>query len=303
MSQQSIEEKAARLVVEGRVVIHRKTADAVLASVRGDTGNRLVAWDGPHGWACMCPAKGTCSHIRAVSLFLTKGENMTTEPIDEIPETEEVGPRDEITTVDNRRAHEEEPFDERVGPGRQLATTDTETPPELLPLASTDISYQTLKAISQTEFVPASLRGRPEALLACVLYGNELGMPPMQSLSHIDVIDGRPTPSAEVLNMLIRAAGHTIEVIESTNKICRLKGIREDGEAHELSFSFEDAARAGLTSRPAWKAYPEDMLWARTISRLQKRLFPDVGIASQAESNLAVRRMVDGSTAHKANES
>ena len=100
----------------------------------------------------------------------------------------------------------------------------------------------------------------------------------MESLNSIDVIDGRPSPSAELLNRLIREAGHTIEVVESTDKICTLKGTRKDtGESQELSFSIEDATKAGLTSRPAWKAYPGDLLWARTVSRLHKRLFPDVG--------------------------
>ena len=263
---ETIEEKALRLVTGGRVELHRGNRQEGLASVEGDTGTHLVSWD-PIGSVCLCPARTGCSHVAAVSLFLDhqpKGETMEPEPTDEIETIEDLGP-------------------ESV----ELAAIDPD--PMLMPLDSTEISFQTLKAISQTEFVPGDLRGRPEALLACVLYGRELGLKPMQSLAHIDVIDGRPSPSAELLNRLIREAGHSIEVVESTDKICTLKGTRQDGESQELSFSIEDAMRAGLTSRPVWKAYPADMLWARTIVRLSRRLFPDVGGGSPTGASRPIR--------------
>ena len=193
--------------------------------------------------------------------------------------------------------YEPEPIDseiaepEDLGPEpTELATIDHETPPELLPLESAQISYKTLSLIASTEFVPGSLRGRPEALLACVLYGRELGLGPMESLANIDVIDGRPSPSAALMNRLIRDAGHTIEVIESTDRVWRLKGVRKDtGESLELTFTIEDAARAGLTAKHAWKTYPSDMLWARTIVRLHRRLFPDVGGGSPTGASRPIR--------------
>ena len=128
---------------------------------------------------------------------------------------------------------------------------------------------------------PHGLRGRPEALLACVLYGRELGLGPMEALTSIDVIDGRPSPSAELLNRLIREAGphdrsHRIE----RQDLHLERDPQGRGESQELSFSIEEAMRARLTSRPAWKAYPADMLWTRALTRLHRRLFPDVGTRS-----------------------
>lgn len=43
--------------------------------------------------------------------------------------------------------------------------------------------------IARTDFVPASLRGKPEAVLAAMLTGEELGIKPMTSLQKIHVIE------------------------------------------------------------------------------------------------------------------
>ena len=72
--------------------------------------------------------------------------------------------------------------------------------------------------ISSTEFVPKSLRGRAPAVAAAILAGRERGLPPMVSLASIDVVDGRPTLSAQLLAALVYRAGHRITVIESTRQ-------------------------------------------------------------------------------------
>ena len=192
---------------------------------------------------------------------------MEPEPIDEIQEIEEGGPE----------------------AGSALA--NVEASPELLPLHSTEISFQTLKAISGTELIPAGYRDRPYLILAAVLTGKEYGLGPMASLSHIVIVDGRASISAELATRLIREAGHRIEIVEHSDRICTLRGVRTDtGDEMTVSFSIEDAARAGLVSiedgtprarsrkgRPLpWETYTDDLLWARAITRLHKRLFADL---------------------------
>jgi hypothetical protein len=43
----------------------------------------------------------------------------------------------------------------------------------------------------------------------------------------------------------------------------------------QASFTIEDARAAGLANRDVWKAYTEDMLFSRALSRLARRLFSD----------------------------
>src|SRR5262245_22174395 len=53
------------------------------------------------------------------------------------------------------------------------------------------------RTVTGTEFVPAALRRNPAAITAAILYGDEIGLGPMQSLSKVHIIDGRPTIAAE----------------------------------------------------------------------------------------------------------
>ncbi|MTV64355.1 hypothetical protein, partial [Streptococcus pneumoniae] len=59
--------------------------------------------------------------------------------------------------------------------------------------------------IAGTDFVPEAYRRNPAAIAACVMFGAEMGVPPMQSLSKIDVIKGRPAPRAELARALAMA--------------------------------------------------------------------------------------------------
>jgi hypothetical protein len=60
--------RAVRFLEERRVMITVVQPDAVLAFVRGDSGEvREVRWDPRHGWSCTCPAIGLCSHGHAVA--------------------------------------------------------------------------------------------------------------------------------------------------------------------------------------------------------------------------------------------
>lgn len=131
--------------------------------------------------------------------------------------------------------------------------------------------------VNQTPFVPKAMQGKPEHVLACVLYGNELGLGPMQSLNSIHIIEGRAAASPELMRALVAKAGHRIDVTENTNDVCVLKGSRIDtGAEATVRWTTEDAKNAGLTHKDNWKKYPRAMLVARATSELCRLLFPDV---------------------------
>lgn len=131
--------------------------------------------------------------------------------------------------------------------------------------------------IANTEFVPKSLRGNPAAIVACMLYGREIGIGLMESLQSIDVVDGSPTPNAELQRGLVLAAGHHFDWVERTNTRCVVEGKRVDnGDALRVSYTIDDARAAGLVGRDNWKKRPRAMLTARATSELCRTLFPDV---------------------------
>ena len=140
--------------------------------------------------------------------------------------------------------------------------------------------------IADTEFVPAEFRNRPGAIAACILYGAELGLGPMQSLAKVDVVKGRPSPRAELGRALALAAGHEVWVEEQTNTRVVMKGRRRNSShVFTVMWSMDDARKAGIAGNPAYAKYPRQMLLARASAELVRQMAPDVtgGIVMFAE--------------------
>lgn len=121
--------------------------------------------------------------------------------------------------------------------------------------------------------------GGAQAILTILLMAEELKIGPMEALmGGINVISGKAEVSPRLMNKLIRQAGHKILTVEHNNVSCLLKGVRADNGQEEIAaFTIDDAKRAGIYRMGGpWEKYPMDMLFARCISRLARRLFPDV---------------------------
>jgi hypothetical protein len=133
------------------------------------------------------------------------------------------------------------------------------------------------EVIAKSGLAPKSV-STPEKILTIALKGRELNLPPMQSLSHIHIIEGRPALSAELMVALVQRAGHKLRVLETTSERCTVEGVRADDPEYvaRTEFTLDDAGKAGLLSRPAWKHYPAAMLRARAISSLCRFAFADV---------------------------
>lgn len=109
----------------------------------------------------------------------------------------------------------------RQEPTREIARTDTDSWTNVF----ADV-VELARGIADTEFVPRGLRGSIPATTAAILYGREVGLPPMTSLNNTHVIEGRPSLAAEVMRAMVIAAGHEIEVLESTGSVFRIRAKR-----------------------------------------------------------------------------
>lgn len=148
--------------------------------------------------------------------------------------------------------------------------------------------YQVMAKTAQSSKRFDALGGEA-GILSIMLMARELGLPPMQAISGgINVIQGRVEISPRMMNTMIRKAGHILEILKSDNSICQIKGIRRDTkEEYIASFSIEDARGAGLIRAGGpWEKYASDMLFARTLSRLARRLFADVISTAYAEGEI-----------------
>ena len=157
----------------------------------------------------------------------------------------------------------------------------------MVPITTTGAARSTLELAPQTwslanrlqrtDFVPDALKGKPEAIMAAMLTGAELDIPPMQALKSIHVVKGRPALSAELMRALVLRAGHELWFEEKSATRVIAAGSRK-GSTREsrVTWTHDQAKNAGLLGKDNWKGYPEAMLTARATSQLCRDIFPDV---------------------------
>jgi hypothetical protein len=119
----------------------------------------------------------------------------------------------------------------------------------------------------------------PEAASIIALKAWELGLPPMMAFSHIHIINGKPTLSAELMQSLARKnlPGLQISILETTDLKASVRLCRPEKNSQPVTFSFniEDAKKAGLLTKDVWKNYPKAMLFSRCISAALRMVCPD----------------------------
>lgn len=119
--------------------------------------------------------------------------------------------------------------------------------------------------LCESGFLPRAVN-KPAQALAIILAGQELGIPPMQSLRQIHIVEGKPTLSAELMLSLWKRRGGKANWVESTNEKAVLHLRHPNGDEHTETFSIADAQRAQVTGKDNWRKYPKAMLRARAIS-------------------------------------
>ena len=151
---------------------------------------------------------------------------------------------------------------------------------------SADAAYQVAERLVQSSFVPAAFKGKPIEATAAVLAGLEMGLLPMASLRAFDVIQGTAAPRAITLRAIVQSFGHEIELVESTNTRCRMRGRRRGSQTWQtVTWTLDRAKDLGLTGKDQWKKQPGTMLVARCTSELSRLIAADaiLGIGYTSE--------------------
>jgi hypothetical protein len=163
--------------------------------------------------------------------------------------------------------------------------TIQEEKPERAPVLATERGIQLRSmdeigrfclAVSKSRLAPKGLE-TPEAIMVAVCYGMEIGLPPMQAIQSVAVINGRPTLWGDAVPALIMARPDFVDMEETVDPhkcICTVT--RKERTPVTRSFSLDDAKRAGLLGKAGpWQQYPTRMLQMRARSWAIRDAFPD----------------------------
>lgn len=138
-----------------------------------------------------------------------------------------------------------------------------------------------------------SAYGTPQAVLATVLAGRELGFPAMVSLRAFHVIEGKASLSAEAIRARVLASGKAkfFRRTERTATRATFETQRGDDPPLSLTYTIEEAKAAWTKGEAkwnssAWGTSPSDMLVARASTKLAREVYPDVTLGLLAVEEL-----------------
>lgn len=142
--------------------------------------------------------------------------------------------------------------------------------------------------IAKSEIVPNDYRNKPANVLVAIQMGLELGLPPLQALQNIAVVNGRPAVWGDSLMAIARShpsCEYITETFDDNTMTATCKAKRKGQPEEVRTFSRADAELAGLWGRNTWKSYPKRMLQMRARGFAIRDVFPDAlrGIALAEE--------------------
>lgn len=162
---------------------------------------------------------------------------------------------------------------------------------------SLDEALRFADILATSDIIPKDFIGKPGNIIVAIQWGMELGLPPLQAMQNIAIINGRPSLWGDAVIALVRGSP-LCEFISETDDgetaFCKVKRRGEDETVR--TFSMTDAKTAGLTNKSGpWTQYPKRMRQMRARAFALRDVFPDVlrgmPIAEEEQDKQALKDM------------
>jgi hypothetical protein len=129
--------------------------------------------------------------------------------------------------------------------------------------------------------IPERYVGKPRDMVTAIWLGREMGLQPMTSIMELYLVNGSVGMSGKSMSALIHSKGHILRVeLGEEEVIVHCSRWHEPSkqliEVGTVSFTKEDAKRAGLWNQDTYQSYPQQMLAWRAISRAARIYYADV---------------------------
>lgn len=137
---------------------------------------------------------------------------------------------------------------------------------------------QWAKLAAEGDIIPKEYRGKPSNILVAIGFGSAMGLSYADSLYRINVIQGKPTMSAELIASQVRKAGHRLRTYKDEKRqSVKAVIIRKDDPDFEFSEvrDKEWAEQMGLASKDNYQKQPMTMLKWRAITAVAREACPE----------------------------
>lgn len=109
-----------------------------------------------------------------------------------------------------------------------------------------------------------------------ILAGKELGLTPFQSMASIYIVNGKLALTSQAMSSLIKKTKkYDYKVAKLDDTECSIDFYVEENKIGNSTFTFKDAAKAGLANKEVWKSYTKNMLFCRALSNGARWFMPD----------------------------
>ena len=173
-------------------------------------------------------------------------------------------------------------IDDSIGEKKEEERRDVVQDIVVTPQVLTPSIWTMITKVAPVMAASAMFGVTPEKAMAVMVKGHELGLGLAASFDFIHVIQGKPSLSS--MGALALVYNHPeyegIEIVEEERNnspwSCSVTMMRTNGFEHTVTFTLDDAERAGLIKKKSgWEKYPANMLRWRAIGYCADLVFPD----------------------------
>lgn len=146
---------------------------------------------------------------------------------------------------------------------------------ELLNLDQWELMRRQAETLVKSGFLPVAIN-TPEKALAIMQKGRELGIPPMEAMSSINVIQGKPSVSPQLMLALARRTGELEDIqMDVSDKVANVTVKRKGQSSYTTTFGIKEATDLQLITKDNYKKQPGVMFQWRALAQNLRVTFPD----------------------------
>lgn len=151
--------------------------------------------------------------------------------------------------------------------------------------AQLSVALREAQAIAKAgDMIPKSYRGNPGAVLLIMDWARGRGVALHDAMQSVVFVQGKAVIEATMQRALAKAAGYRVDFPKDmqtdSSATARVLEVATGEVIGEVTYTLEDAKRAGLAGKDNWKKNPGDMLVARATTRAVRRFVPEIMVGA-----------------------